>query len=595
MKNKLPYFRFNSIQMTVLIPFAVLISVAVVILASVSIAQNRTMQAETSREYTGMLVEMVSNDIDSYISYMENLAQLAQNDTAVESFMGASDAEQAAELYLHSIEKQFKTLRETRDDINNIGVIGTDGRYFINSTETEINPNADYTRMDWYTAPLSGIKGEITSSHVQNIVHNEYEWVVTLSRSVVDPLKGDIRGVLFIDLNYSSISELCNHISLGTRGYVFVLDEDSSVVYHPKQQLLYSGILDEQIDQIMETSQGGVTHFMSEDGAKLYTVKRSKETGWYVVGVTYMEELLERSRNARRFNVLLTIMVIITAIAVSVYVSHAITRPITTLRSAMLEVEKGDLSVQMEEPQAGSEIKDLVSSFNTMVNRIRNLVRKNAEDEKEKRKSELRALQAQINPHFLYNTLDSIIWMGESGKNREVVSMTSALSKLLRKSISNEKEIVTVKEEVDYVSEYLKIQQLRYHDKLSYEIDVDESVLSNSIAKLVLQPLVENAIYHGIKVKEGMGHIRISGERAGGDIRLVVRDDGPGMDEEALSHILDGSREGGISKVGVKNVNDRLKLHYGEEYGLSFESKKGTGMKVTVTIPKDAGPEQIGS
>ncbi len=170
--------------------------------------------------------------------------------------------------------------------------------------------------------------------------------------------------------------------------------------------------------------------------------------------------------------------------------------------------------------------------------------------------------------------------------------MTSALSKLLRKSISNEKEIVTVKEEVEYVSEYLKIQQLRYHDKLSYEIDVDESVLSNSIAKLVLQPLVENAIYHGIKVKEGMGHIRVSGERAGDNIRLVVSDDGPGMDEEALSHILDGSREGGISKVGVKNVNDRLKLHYGEEYGLSFESGRGMGMKVTITIPRDGGPEE---
>ena len=144
---------------------------------------------------------------------------------------------------------------------------------------------------------------------------------------------------------------------------------------------------------------------------------------------------------------------------------------------------------------------------------------------------------------------------------------------------------------MDYVSEYLKIQQLRYHDKLSYEIDVDESVLSNSIAKLVLQPLVENAIYHGIKAKEGMGHILVSGERAGDDIRLVVSDDGPGMDEEALSHILDGSREGGISKVGVKNVNDRLKLHYGEEYGLSFESGRGMGMKVTITIPKDAGAE----
>jgi two-component system sensor histidine kinase YesM len=271
--------------------------------------------------------------------------------------------------------------------------------------------------------------------------------------------------------------------------------------------------------------------------------------------------------------------------------TESIHHSIYSLEGTVRRIAEGNFGDRVQGMNV-EELRELGEQVNQMANRLETLIAEIRRNQDHLARAELRTLQAQINPHFLYNTLDSIIWMGESGKNREVVRMTSALSKLLRKSISNEKEIVTVKEEVEYVSEYLKIQQLRYHDKLSYEIDVDESVLSNSIAKLVLQPLVENAIYHGIKVKEGMGHIRISGERAGGDIRLVVRDDGPGMDEEALSHILDGSREGGISKVGVKNVNDRLKLHYGDEYGLSFESGRGKGMKVTITIPRDAGPEE---
>ena len=585
---KLPIKGFKSIQMTVLIPFAILISVTVTILTIVFIVQNKAMQRETSTEYTSQLVEMVSNDIDSYITTMENLSQLVLKDAAVDSFMGVSHTENTTQ-YDSDIEKQFRTLKETRDDIYNIGVIRTDGRYFINSADTKINPYSDYRRMQWYSGALNNDNGELTSSHVQNIVQNEYKWVVTLSRGIEDPNSREMRGVLFIDLNYSSISELCNHISLGSKGYVFVLDENSSVVYHPKQQLLYSGILNEQIDRIASTSKGTINNFMSEDGSKQYTVTRSDKTGWFVVGVTYMEELLERSRRTQRLYEILSVLVIVMAIAVSAYVAHAITRPITKLRSTMLEVERGNLNAQMEEVRASNEINDLIASFNTMVVRIRNLVIKNAEDEKEKRKSELRALQAQINPHFLYNTLDSIIWMSQSGQNDAVMRMTSALSKLLRKSISNRKEFVTVQEELEYVSEYLKIQQMRYHDKLTYEIDVDEQIMSNSIAKLVLQPLVENAIYHGIKAKEGMGHIRISGTKEDWCIRLEIIDDGPGMDEETLKRIFeDGDAAvAGISKVGVKNVNDRLKLHYGDRCGLTYESAPGKGTKVIVTIPCD--------
>ncbi len=569
-----------------LVPFAVLIATAVLVLAFISVQQIEKALYENSTDYTTQLVSMVNSDIDSYVSNMENLAELVLSSSDASSYLYANDKGMYEYGNLVAVEEQFKTLRDTRDDIYNIGIVGNNGRYFINNEKVKINPYAKLDDMDWYTKALSGI-GEITSSHVQNIIVNEYKWVVTLSKGIVNPSSKKTEGVLFIDLNYSSISSLCEKISLGTKGYVFILDESGSVIYHPKQQLLYNGLLDEKIDQIISTPMGGSRKFLSDDSKRLYSVTKSSKTGWSVVGVTYMDELLLRSREIQKLYMILAVCVIAAATAISMILSSAITRPITKLRSTMKKVEQGNLEFQPPLAYAGNEIRDLVESFNMMVERIRDLIEKNKKEQDEKRKSEFRALQAQINPHFLYNTLDSIIWMAEGNHNDTVIQMTSALSKLLRKSISNQKEIVTVAEEVEYVNEYLKIQQMRYHDKMEYEINVEDEVLSCPISKLVLQPLVENAIYHGIKGKEGKGRITITGTVE--DNRAVIRvlDNGVGMDARTLSHIFDVNKDesNSISKVGVRNVNSRLKLYYGEEYGLNYQSSAHVGTCVTVTIP----------
>lgn len=575
---------FKSIRMTMLVSFAALIAAAVLVFAFISVQQIEKALFETSTDYTMQLVTMVNSDIDSYISNMENLAELVLNNSDVNNYLYEEDGKRARDENAEAIGEQFELLRDTRDDIYNIGIVGKNGRYFINQKMVSINPYAKIEGMDWYTKAISG-EGEITSSHVQNIVLNEYRWVVTLSRGIMNPKTERVEGVLFIDLNYSSISSLCEKISLGAKGYVFILDEDGSVIYHPKQQLLYNGLLDERIDKILSTPKGGNGNFLSDDGKRLYTVTKSEKTGWSVVGVTYLDELLSRSVEIQKLYIILAVCLIAAATVISMILSSAITKPITKLRSTMKKVEQGNLETQTQFPRAGNEIRDLISSFNLMVGQIKELIQKNKEEQEDKRKSELRALQAQINPHFLYNTLDSIIWMAESAKNKEVISMTSALSKLLRKSISNQKEIVTVAEEIEYVSEYLKIQQMRYHDKLEYDINVGDEVMRCPISKLVLQPLVENAIYHGIKTKEGKGRITITGFVEGEDAVLRIHDNGVGMDANTLAHIFDGNKGDSISKVGVRNVNSRLKLYYGERYGLKYNSSVGHGTYVTVTVP----------
>lgn len=210
----------------------------------------------------------------------------------------------------------------------------------------------------------------------------------------------------------------------------------------------------------------------------------------------------------------------------------------------------------------------------------------NVKEQEQKRKIELKALQSQINPHFLYNTLDSIIWMAEGKKNKEVVLMTASLARLLRQSISNEDEVVPIAKEVEYARGYLTIQKMRYKDKLEFQIDVDSSILYIPLIKLVLQPIIENAIYHGLKYKESKGLLIVKGFMKDGNAVLQVIDDGVGMDEETLAHIYDKHKVNYHSNgVGVYNVQKRLKLYYGDDYGITYESEKGKGTTATITIP----------
>ena len=222
-----------------------------------------------------------------------------------------------------------------------------------------------------------------------------------------------------------------------------------------------------------------------------------------------------------------------------------------------------------------------------MTHKIQDLMAQNIQEQEQKRKIELKALQSQINPHFLYNTLDSIIWMAEGKKNEEVVLMTASLARLLRQSISIENELVTIGQEVEYVRSYLTIQKMRYKDKLEFEINVDPRITHAQIIRLVLQPIVENAIYHGLKYKESKGMLKVHGYELGERIIIDITDDGVGMDEETLKHIYDKHKVNYHSNgVGVYNVQQRLVLYYGKEYGIIYHSEKGKGTTATVVIPK---------
>lgn len=576
--------KFSSIQSVIFATVAVLVLSAVVIVTGVSMKFTNTSIFENSSEYTHTIIQQMNQNIDSYIDYMENIAYLISSNEDVQDYLFDEKIDNEGR---YRILNQFQTILDSRSDIRNVGIISKNGRMLINDGSKSVNQDLDLNTQEWYATALEKPNGPIlTSSHVQHIISGERPWVITLSRGIRDRSgSGEKEGVFFIDLNYSAISGLCDQSTVGTKGYAFILDAKGNIVYHPQQQQLYNELQTENISLIMDTDEDTVLTGTGNDG-KLYSISRSEKTGWTVVDCTNVKELLSKSRQAQSVYVLTAIILVIVALLFSRFMARSITLPIQKLRDSMKKVQEGDFSVSDVVVDSKNEIGSLTKSFDVMTHRIHELMEQNVHEQEEKRKSELKALQSQINPHFLYNTLDSIIWMAEGKKNEEVVLMTASLARLLRQSISNEDEVVPIANEVEYARGYLTIQKMRYKDKLEFQIEVDSSILYIPLIKLVLQPIIENAIYHGLKYKESRGLLIVKGFMKDGNAVLQVIDDGVGMDEETLAHIYDKHKVNYHSNgVGVYNVQKRLKLYYGEDYGITYTSELGKGTTATITIP----------
>ncbi|MBK5201459.1 MAG: sensor histidine kinase, partial [Spirochaetaceae bacterium] len=474
-------------------------------------------------------------------------------------------------------------------------IFKADGSLLLSPDNKSTLPKNEIISQDWFHTVLNynidDYNMYFSAPHIQHLIPLKFPWVITFSKKIyyVDENGSKQNAILMIDMNFSLISEMIRSATLGTNGYLYILDNKAEIIYHPKQTLIYAGLFSEDTEAIEQQVFGTfVNKYKGRD--RLTIIQTVNNSKWKLVGVVYLDELTKGMNKIIFFVILLTIILSLSSIIVTWFVTKKITAPIKLLEKEMddFEFETSRLPYPIE---GSTEVVALSKTYIQMIIRIRKLMGDIVTAQDLKRKSEFEALEAKINPHFLYNTLDSVIWLAEQGDTEDVVTLVQALSKLFRVSISSGHEIISIEEEIEHVSNYLLIQKMRYQN-FDFEIDLPDELKNCPTIKLIIQPIVENAIYHGIKylVDPGFITIKIKSEDDK-SILISVADNGVGIDSDTIESLFDqekriNNKESKSNGIGLSNVQERIKLAYGEEYGVSVESELDLGTTVFIKIPK---------
>jgi len=531
-----------------------------------------------------MRIRLIGQVARSVESYLRTIMKLSDS-----LYYGAV---KNADLSSESVGSELTLLYDNnKDNVDNIALFSEDGMLVEAVPAARLKPNLDVTGEPWFRDALEKTENQHFSlPHVQYIFdnnENQYRWVISLSRAVeLTSGTSTAQGILLVDISYSSLEQLFDGVTAGKGGYVYLISSDGELLYHPKMQLIDSGRMQEN-----NVAAGGYkdgNHMEEFDGSSRFvTIKSIGYTGWKVVGVTPENVVTLNTIKTRLFIVFIIALILFILALINSYISSRITNPIKELEKSVGILEEGNLDVPVY--AGGSyEIQHLGKSIGDMAAQIRLLMKDIVTEHEAKRKQEFDTLQSQINPHFLYNTLDIIVWMIENEQKAEAVKAVTALARFFRISLSKGKSIITVRDELEHVRNYLMIQHMRFKNKFTYEIQAEDGVLELASLKLMLQPLVENAIYHGMEFMDGDGEILLKVWKEEGDLYFSVIDNGLGMTEEQVGNLFTGashvdSKRG--SGIGVKNVNERIKLYFGEKYGLSIESEPDEGTTVKIHLP----------
>ena len=451
------------------------------------------------------------------------------------------------------------------------------GECITSSSEQEIGRPLGSDDATWFYEAL----GDPTV-HVFSTPYAEYgseEYKVNVSKRIRFG-NGAGEGVLKIEISFQSFIDLVDKSNLGEGGHVTIIDSDYNVVYSsmPETEMSREGI---EVAGAIILGSGSAVLGGYNMAVNVDTLSNTK---WRICVFINIDKLVDIERTFLFTMVVVSFIVLVIGIFLFAAVARAITSPLKQLELAMRKVEKSDY-FRMEEVSlaASSEVEALTRRFNRMMRKIGELMERVIDEQNAQRKSELKALQNQINPHFLYNTLDSIMWLIENEKNSEAAEMVVALARLFRIGISGDSEVIPVRDEIEHVRNYLLIQNIRYAGSFDYEFFVDENAQDISTMKLVLQPIVENCIYHGLKNKIEKGNIRICAGIEDGFLFLRVSDNGYGMRRETIDELYRSFEDGAVSNnVGLKNIYQRVMIYYGGNAGMMIESELDEGTSITI-------------
>ena len=586
-RKKIVYNR--SIRNSIFIYFTITSLVAVLLIVISIYSRLSSQLYDTVKQENVNLVNRVDSSMEVYLRNIMKLSDtiyygIIKNTNLSEDSIG---------------EKLTLLYNNNKEQVSNIALISKEGDPISVVPAARFRKNFKAEDEEWFVNALNKTENiHFTLPHVQKMFEkgdNSYKWVISMSRAVEITVGGSTeQAVLLIEMAYQGLEEVLDEVTLGNGGYIYLMDSKGEIIWHPKYELIASGRVKEN-NLVAAGYDDGSREEIFNGTRQTVVTKTVGYTGWKLVGVIKGTGISLNMLKTRLFIVFVILLIIFIVILINSYISFRVTNPIRELEKSVKALEEGNLDADIY--MGGSyEVQHLGKSVQDMKFRIKGLMQDIVNEHEEKRKSEFDSLQAQINPHFLYNTLDIIVWQIENEKQSEAVHTVTALARFFRLSLGKGKNIVTVKDEIDHVKNYLMIQHMRFKNKFDYEFDIAEDVLELPSLKLMLQPLVENAIYHGMEFMDGDGMIMVKAWRKEDELYLSVADNGLGMTEDKVEMILTGkstSGNGRGSGIGVKNVNERIKLYFGEAYGLTIDSEPDEGTTVIIHLPAKDEKESL--
>lgn len=574
-------YRRSSIQMILSLSFTAVAVVGMVFMGLTLFLRfsytTNAQQAENSQR----LLSQVNWNLDAYLRGMMRISDTAYYNVIKNIDLDEGSLTPALELLYGS----------NRDSIVSMAVFSEEGELLSATPLRTLKNSISPQREDWFVQAMDKIENlHFSTPHVQNLwsdVDERYRWVVSLSRYVELSRGGAIEGgVLLLDMSFDGIEQICKDVELDDGGYLYLIDDSGEIIYHPRQQLIYAGL--QQENNLMAAGYTDGSHEEQFQGqSRQVTVKTVGYTGWKLVAVVPRESLWTNYSQLVLFFLFVVLFSIFLLVFVNLRLSEWITAPVKKLDRAVkdLEARRSDVDFDVGGP---TEVEHLSHSIRSMVSTMDHLMEDIIQQEEQKRRSELDVLQSQINPHFLYNTLDSVVWMTENGRTQDAVVMLTSLARFFRISLSRGSNVIPIADELEHARHYLTIQKMRYKNKFSTDIIAEDGVESLYTIKLIVQPVLENAVYHGMAYADGDGEITVRAFRDGGDVCIEVTDNGPGMPEEVVRGLLEGAGPNTGAKgsgIGFRNVHQRLRLTFGEPYGLTILSEPDDGTTVRIRLP----------
>ena len=572
----------RGMQSTIMIAFSVISISIMLTLGIVLYVRFSALSRQEIIQTTEKMMEQTGETLEDYLVSMRQISDTVYYNVVKEGEF--PDQERA-------IQSGMNLLYEANgDSLRSIAIYNSSGSLMAAEPVAQQKEDPDITHQDWFQQAMGELENmHFSTPHIQNLFDDgtmRYYWVISLSRAVELMENGESRlGVLLVDMDYSSISRMMNQINESNSGqYYYLCDSNGEIIYHPQQIQIRDGIVKENNAKAAKYKDGVYDETLGRENRKVIANTISY-TGWKLVGVIPYSTFTEGMLNIRYFIAMLMLLMAMMLVVINRVVSVRISSPILKLNESVKAYEAG------EKPEiyiGGSlEIRHLGHSIQSSYEQIDSLMKKIVLEQNERRKSELDALQSQINPHFLYNTLESITWMIEGERNDDAAFMISQLAKLFRISLSKGSTVITIRDELQHAQSYMNIQKVRYKNTFSVTFDVDPEICSYCTVKLILQPILENAINYGVSGMDDCGEIRVKGRQEGGRVILSVEDNGIGMSEEQVRLLLTDSnrvhKHG--SGVGLVNVNNRIQLLFGKEYGLTVESEPDEGTTISICIP----------